>query len=108
MAEIMAFNQEKYVPCLSTGDKKEVVVPIAFHGDQLFEERARNVQWTFRDADTTYDQLRGLQTEFADWHAKVTLYKVSPGLRINIKIDTVMYWPLSHNIIKSCHRKYSQ
>ena len=108
MAEIMAFNQEKYVPCLFTGDKKEVVVPIGFHGDQLFEERARNVQWTFRDADTTYDQLRGLQTEFADWHAKVTLYKVSPGLRINIKIDTVMYWPLSHNIIKSCHRKYSQ
>lgn len=78
MAEVMTFNQEKYVPCLTTGDKKEVVTPIAFHGDQLFEERARNVQWTYRDADTTYDQIRGLRTEFADWHAKVTLYKVSP------------------------------
>ena len=40
---------------------------------------------------TPHDQLRGPRTEFADWHAKVTLYKVSPGLRINIKIDTVMY-----------------
>lgn len=26
--------------------------------------------------DTVYDQLKGLRTEFADWHAKVTLYKV--------------------------------
>lgn len=76
MAEIMAFNQQKYVPCLSSDGKKEVLIPIALHGDQLFEERARNVQWTFRDGDTRFDQLKGLRTEFADWHAKVTLYKV--------------------------------
>ena len=76
MAEIMAFKQEKHVPCLTSGGRKEVVTPVAFHGDQLFEERARNVQWTFRDGDSKYDQLKGLRTEFADWHAKVTLYKV--------------------------------
>lgn len=58
MAEIMAFNQQKYVPCLSSDGKKEVLIPIALHGDQLFEERARNVQWTFRDGDTRFDQLK--------------------------------------------------
>ena len=45
-------------------------------GDQLFEERGRNFQWTFRDGDDPYDGLEGLCTEHADWHAKVTLYKV--------------------------------
>ena len=55
---------------------KEVLTPIALNGDQLFQERARNVQWRFRDGDTRYDQLKGLCTEFADWHAKVTWYKV--------------------------------
>ena len=73
---MMAFNQQKYVPCLSSCAGEEVLIPIALHGDQLFEERARNVQWTFRDSDTRFDQLKGLRTEFADWHAKVTLYKV--------------------------------
>lgn len=67
------------------------MIPIAFHGDQLFEERARNVQWTFRDADTTYHQLRELRTEFAAWYAKETLYKVSPGLRINITMSAIMH-----------------
>ena len=76
MAEVIAFNHEKYVPCVSSGGQKDVIMPIALHGDQLFEERARNVQWTFRDGDTVYDQFKGLRTEFADWHAKVTLYKV--------------------------------
>ena len=55
MAEMMAFNQQKYVPCLSSYGGKEVFIPIALHGDQLFEERARNVQWTFHDGDTRFD-----------------------------------------------------
>ena len=45
------------------------------HGDQLFEEHARNVQWTFRVGNDAFERLEGLTTEFADWHAKVTLYK---------------------------------
>jgi hypothetical protein len=56
--------------------KKHILSTVGFHGDQLFEERARNVKWTFRVGDDQYDRLEGLETEFADWHAKVTLYKV--------------------------------
>lgn len=49
---------------------------IPLHGDQLFEERARNVIWTYRDGMNSYERLEGIDTEFADWHAKYTLYKV--------------------------------
>ena len=45
-------------------------------GDQLFEEHARNVIWTFQDGDNESDCLMGLHPEFADWHTKVNLYEV--------------------------------
>lgn len=76
MAQMMISNQDNYVPTHVVDSKKEVLSLVGFHGDQLFEERARNVQWTFRVGDNQYDRLEGLGTEFADWHAKVTLYKV--------------------------------
>jgi len=72
MAQILKHYQEKYVPCFSG----EVVAKVPVHGDQLFEERGRNVQWTFRDGEDPYHRLEGLSTEHADWHAKVTMYKV--------------------------------
>ena len=56
--------------------RKEVLERVAQHGHQLFEERGRNVQWAFGDGENQYDRLEGLRTEFSDWHAKVTLYKV--------------------------------
>lgn len=77
MAQLMISNQERYVPAISTGHgKKEITSQVPMHGDQLFEERARNVQWTFRVGNDAFERLEGLTTEFADWHAKVTLYKV--------------------------------
>ena len=77
MAQLMILNQERYVPAISTGHgKKEITSQVPMHGDQLFEERARNVQWTFRVGNDAFERLEGLTTEFADWHAKVTLYKV--------------------------------
>ena len=76
MAEILKSYQEKYVPCFGLGDDKEVLANVPLHGDQLFEERSRNVQWTFQVADTKYHRLTSLLPEHADWHAKVTLYKV--------------------------------
>ncbi len=74
MAQLMQHNQEKYVPVL--GSSKETLVSIPMHGDQLYEERARNVKWSFRDGVDPLERLDGLDTEFADWHAKYTLYKV--------------------------------
>lgn len=81
MAQLLITNQEKYVPKTSTDDSNDglqnVVSRIPMHGDQLFDEHARNVKWTFQDGDNDIDCLDGLVPEFADWHAKVTLYEVS-------------------------------
>lgn len=74
MAQLMQKNQFKYVPLMADGCSVAETVP--FHGDQLFEERSRNVKWTFQDGDSSVERLEGLEPEFADWHAKFTLYKV--------------------------------
>ncbi len=79
MANILTANQDRYVPKTSGDcdiDIQSIASKIPFHGDQLFDERARNVQWTFQDGDNYIDCLNGLTPEFADWHAKVTLYQV--------------------------------
>ncbi|CAB4004389.1 hypothetical protein AC249_AIPGENE16794, partial [Paramuricea clavata] len=77
MAQLMISNQDRYVPSFINNTRnKEIISPVAMHGDQLFEERARNVQWTYRVGENKFDKLEGFSTEFADWHAKVTLYKI--------------------------------
>ena len=77
MAQLLQHNQENYVPCLKKGTTRTILEQVSLHGDQLFEERARNVIWTYRDGVNDYERLQGIDTEFADWHAKYTLYKVS-------------------------------
>ena len=81
MAQLLLKNQEKYVPATVIKEddtKKETCIlnTVAFHGDQLFEERARNTQWTYQLGDTPFGRLEGFHTEFADWHAKYNLYMV--------------------------------
>lgn len=77
MAQSIINNHEKYVPCKTTpGGQKEVLQSVPLHGDKLFEERARNSQWTFQDGLTKFERLEGIQPEAADWHAKVNLYEV--------------------------------
>ncbi len=76
MAHIIQTNQDKYVPKRLVNGAPEVLSRVPFHGDQLFEERARNVQWTFQDGLSSFDRLEGLITEHADWHSKVNLYLV--------------------------------
>ena len=63
-------------PAFQDGNNRTVLAAVPLHGDQLLEERARNVQWTLRDGESQYDRLEGLTTERADWHAKVILYRV--------------------------------
>ncbi len=77
MAQLLVANQIKYVPKTSTESGMEVFTPIPLHGDQLFEEQARNVQSTFKDGANSIECLEGILTEAADWHAKVNLYSVS-------------------------------
>ena len=43
MAQLLQHNQEKYVPCLTKGTNKTILEKVPLHGDQLFEESARNV-----------------------------------------------------------------
>jgi len=76
MAQLLISNQDKYVPTLKTDSETVILKSVPFHGDQLFEERARNTQWVYQDNDNAYDRLEGLKTEFADWHAKLNLYMV--------------------------------
>ena len=75
----MMQNQEKYVPTIKQNvNNCEVhVESIFFDGDALTEERARNVQWTFKDGDNKLDRLEGLDPRHTDWHAKLKLYDVS-------------------------------
>ena len=68
--------QSKYVPQLKKDEGNVILERIFLDGDQLTEERARNVQWVFQDGDNEFDRLEGLEPTHADWHAKVNLYKV--------------------------------
>ena len=78
MAQLLQHNQEKYVPVMVSerNSTSTVLACIPLHGDQLFEERARNVKWTFRDGLDPVERIDGIDTEFTDWHVKYTLYKV--------------------------------
>ena len=77
MAQILKDYQLNYVPCFENSmGKKTVLANIPVHGDQLFEERVRNVEWAFQDGEDKYERLESLLPKHADWHAKVTLYKV--------------------------------
>ena len=73
MAQLLISNQKKYVPNVEVQDQGTYVEPIFFDGDALTEERARNVQWTFKDGDNTLDRLEGLEPLHTDWHAKLKL-----------------------------------
>ena len=78
MAQLLLKNQENYVPvCRNASEGSTTVLSqIPYHGDQLFEERARNVQWTYQDGNDPYERIQGIDTEFADWHSKYNLYMV--------------------------------
>lgn len=76
MAQFLISDQSKYVPLCEKDGEKTILETIFLDGDQLIEERARNIQWAFQDGDNTYDRLEGLDPVHADWHAKVNLYQV--------------------------------
>lgn len=73
MAQLLTKFHEKYVPTAEHQDGEQVLHKIPLDGDQLTEERARNVQWSYRLGATSYDRLEGLETNHADWHWKVKL-----------------------------------
>lgn len=77
MVHLLKTFHDKYVPVAEYQDgSKEGIHKIPLDGDQLTEERARNVQWSARMGATSYDCLEGLETNHADWHWKVKLLQV--------------------------------
>ena len=77
MVHLLKTFHDKYVPVAEYQDgSKEVIHKIPLDGDQLTEERARNVQWSARMGATSYDRLEGLETNHADWHWEVKLLQV--------------------------------
>ncbi len=55
MDQLLVANQYK----TSTESGMEVLTPIPLYSDQLFEERARNVQSTFKDGTNSIECLEG-------------------------------------------------
>lgn len=80
MASMLKILQERYVPCYM-GD---ILENVTLDGDQLTEERARNVQCTFHFGNNPTERLEGLNPTFADWHMKRYLYEVIISLQANI------------------------
>ena len=82
MVDILETIQEKYVPFITvqseTGEKLVHVSAdtIFFGGDQLTEERARNVQRARADGQDQKERLEAVFPKNEDWHAIRTAYKV--------------------------------
>lgn len=99
MAQLLQHNQEKYVPVMvnERDSTSTVLACISMHGDQLFEGRARNVKWTFRDGlhVDPIERIEGIDAEFAAFHAKYTLYKVKCQIDITISSR-------QHKILNCC------
>ena len=73
MIDIMETVQEKYIPKINNGSE---LLPIFFGGDQLTEERSRNVKLARLDGRTSKERLDGLLPKNEDWHAIRIAYDV--------------------------------
>ena len=79
--DILETIQEKYVPLQDNTEEPlcPIKVPaelIFFGGDQLTEERSRNIQKARADGRTTLERLDATWPKNEDWHAIRTGYKV--------------------------------
>ena len=74
MVDIIETIQEKYVP---KGQEGRTMRTIFFGGDQLTEERARNIQMARSDGRTVEERLESIWPKNEDWHAIRTAYDVS-------------------------------
>ena len=80
MVDILETIQDRYVPFhVPTQSGKSDKVPsdmLFFGGDQLTEERARNIQRARADGETPVERLDTVWPKNEDWHAIRTAYKV--------------------------------
>lgn len=83
MVDIIETIQEKYVP---KGQEGRTMRTIFFGGDQLTEERARNIQMARSDERTVEERLESIWPKNEDWHAIRTAYVVVFALYCTIII----------------------
>ena len=72
MTDILKTLQNKY----DAKNNAEILYPTILHGDQLTEERACNVQWTYRLSNTTVEHLEGIQPTLSQFHLNMCLFEV--------------------------------
>lgn len=89
MVDILETIQEKYVPSSDTDPEDFIFLG----GDQLTEERARNVQKAKADGETSAERLDSLWPKNEDWHAIRTAYKVY----LHCKKIIIVLQKLMHN-----------
>ena len=82
MVDILEHLQYTYVPMTKKVNKngeteKVPLSTIFFGGDQLTEERARNVQLARSDGADTLERLQGVWPKNEDWHAIRIAYKAN-------------------------------
>lgn len=77
MVDILETLQEKYVPMVENGGERVPANIVFFGGDQLTDERARNIQKARMDGDTIQERLEGLWPKNEDWHGIRTAYQVT-------------------------------
>ena len=77
MVDILETLQEKYVPMVQNGGESVPADTVFFGGDQLTEERARNIQKARMDGDTTQERLEGVWPKNEDWHGIRIAYQVT-------------------------------
>jgi len=72
MVDILEILQEQYVPKVN-GEPADNVF---FGGDELTEERARNIQKARADGENTFERLDAVWPKNEDWHAIRIAYQV--------------------------------
>ena len=72
MTDILKTLQNKY----DAKNNAEILYPTILHGDQLTEERACNVQWTYRLSNTAVEHLEDIQPTLSQFHLKMCLFEV--------------------------------
>ena len=107
MVDILETIQQKYVPYSQSTDETPADL-LFFGGDQLTEERARNIQRARADGETGKERLDTIWPKNEDWHAIRTAYKVCYAIVSHGNyLNTIAFGKLSNNTFTMSHQNDS-
>ena len=76
MVDILEHIHSKYVPMSQVNGEKTPADFVCFGGDQLTEERSRNIQKARADGRNVNEKLDGVWCKNEDWHGIRIAYQV--------------------------------